>query len=318
MWLGDSMLLQIILFGLIFYTIYLMIEKIKRDRLLEKINKYIDEKNEKYYKDFLNDYEKRKKVKILQRINLIYKLNLMIEKAGIRRNVFVNPISIIVMGIVCAMLAYVMAFNFFKMITLAFIVAVPCVFIPILIVEGIGNYKSNKVEKTFLNFLIQLKNYARINNDVASAFKQVQTVEPLQSYINKFNLEISSGIKLDVAMEHLKEKISVEKFKEFFSNVQYCYIYGGDFSALIEKNCKIISELQVEKEKRKQETQGARAVLYILIFLNLFVYITYIKNNYENYLIMQRSFVGVGILYWNFISMWLLIFLAERVKKLDY
>ena len=38
------------------------------EKLLEKINKYVNEKNEKYYREFLNNCEKRKKVKILQEI----------------------------------------------------------------------------------------------------------------------------------------------------------------------------------------------------------------------------------------------------------
>lgn len=318
MWLGDEMFLNIIFFILVGATIYLTLEKIREEKILEKINDYIEKKNEKYYRNFLNDYEKHKKVKILQKYNFVYKLNVLMEKAAIKRNMFVNPAMIILYGFGISILVYIITFEFFKIISLAVIVALPSIIIPIVVIEWIANYKSEKLEKTFLNFLIQLKNYVQISNDISSALRQVKTVEPLQSYLEKFNLEINSGIKFETAIEHLKEKISVKKFKEFFSNVQYCYIYGGNFTALIDKNYKIISDLQSEKERRKQETQSARLVLYILIFLNLFVYVTYIKNNYENYMIMQRSFLGMAILYWNFISMWFLIFLAESVKKLDY
>jgi hypothetical protein len=40
--------------------------------------------------------------------------------------------------------------------------------------------------------------------------------------------------------------------------------------------------------------------------------------NPENYNIMQKTFIGNAILYWNFISIWLLVLLANKVKKLDY
>lgn len=312
------MFLKILLFCLMALTIYLMLEKIKEEKMLEKINKYIEIKNEKYYRNFLNDYEKRKKVKILQKFNWGYKLNVLIEKAAIKRNLLVNPMMIILYGICVVIIVYKIAFEFFKIVSLSVLVSLPTFFFPIMLIAWIANYKSERMEKTFLNFLIQLKNYAQINNDIASSLQQVKTIEPLQSYIDKFNIEINSGIKIETAIEHLKEKISVKKFKEFFSNVQCCYIYGGNFTMLIDKSYKIIADLQSEKERRKQETQGARMVLYILIFLNIFVYVTYIKNNYENYLIMQRNFWGMAILYWNFISMWILILLAERVKKLDY
>ena len=174
------------------------------------------------------------------------------------------------------------------------------------------------IEKIFLNVLLQLKNYTKINNDIIYAMQQIETIEPLQSYINIFLIEINSGIKFEKAISNLKEKIKIQTYKDFLSNLEYCYLYGGSFTVLIDKSYKLISEIQNEKNIRNQETKSARMVLFILIFLNIFVYITNIKNNHDNYIIMQKSIVGNIILYWNFISMWLLILLASKVKKLDY
>lgn len=312
------MFLKIVLFILIGILCYLAVEKIREDKILEKINNYINLKNKKYYDNYIKNYEKNKKVKLVERININYKINLLIDRAGIQRNLLINPFSLIVMGIICVIIFYNLSFSFLKVFSLSLIASIPTVLFPFIILNSIGTYKEERLEKVFLNFLLQLKNHAKISNDITSAFREIETVEPLQSFINKFNIELSSGIKFAVAIEHLKEKISIAKFKEFFSNVQYCYLYGGDFTELIEKNYNMISELQNEKGKRLQETKGARMVLVVLMLLNLFVYITYIKNNYENYLIMQRSIVGIMILYWNFISMWLLMLLASKVKKLDY
>ena len=175
-----------------------------------------------------------------------------------------------------------------------------------------------KIEKIFPNFFLQLKNYTRINNDIVYALREIQTIEPLQTYINTFLIEINSGIKFEKAIQNLKEKIDIEIFRNFFSNLEYCYLYGGSFTELIDKSYKMISEIQKEKNTRIQETKSARMVLFILIFLNLFVYISNIKNNPENYMIMQKTLIGNVILYWNFISIWLLMLLANKVKKLDY
>ena len=286
--------------------------------MIEKMNHYINEKNEKYYEEFLKKYEKNKKITITERLNIIYKLNILIDKANISRNLFINPVMIIVYSIICVFIAYQLAFQFLKLSLLSMVIAIPCIFIPTALINLIASYKEEKIEKIFLNFLLQVKNYTKINNDITSAFKEVDTPEPLKTHIQKFNIEIGSGIKFETAMEHLKEKISVAKFREFFSNLQYCYLYGGSFPHLIDKSYQMIAELQEEKSKRVQETKSARIVLFILIMLNIYVYITYIKNNYENYLIMQRSLIGMAILYWNFISIWILIWLSMRVKKLDY
>ena len=80
----------------------------------------------------------------------------------------------------------------------------------------------------------------------------------------------------------------------------------------------MISEIQEEKKKRIEETKSARIVLFILILLDIIVYVSFIKSNVENYMIMTRSAIGNLILYWNFISMWLLVWISIRVKKLDY
>jgi Flp pilus assembly protein TadB len=189
---------------------------------------------------------------------------------------------------------------------------------PIIILKYLGSRNDEKIEKTLMIFLLQLKNYTKINNDIVYAFKEIHTVEPLQSYIQKFLVQLNSGIKFESAIESLKEKICISRFKIFLSNLQHCFLYGGNITELIERSYNSLEILQGEKERRLQETKGARTVLYILIGLNIFVYFTFINNNYENFSIMRTSIFGNLIIYWNFISIWLLIFLANKVKKLDY
>lgn len=310
--------MNILLFLLIGVSTYLIIEKIRENKILEKINKYINKKNELYYKEFLKNYEKSKKIKLVENLNVKYKISLLIERANINQNILINPVSLIIYGMICSFVVYIFAFNVFKVHGIALIISAPCIVIPFVIIKAVISYKAQKMEKVFLNFLLQLKNYTKISNDVVGAFQSIETIEPLQSYIRKFNIELNSGIKFEAAIEHLKEKIGILKFREFFSNVQYCYLYGGNFSSLIDKSYKSINEIQKEKAKRLEETRSARLVLLILMLLNIVVYITYVRNNTENYMIMKSSVLGLGILYWNFISMWILIYLSENVKELDY
>ena len=312
------MLINILLLLLICVTCYLIADLLISKKVNDKISKYLKYQNEKYYEELLKYYEKNKKVKITTKLNIIHKINVLIEKAGLQRGIIFNPLTVILMCIAIFISSYLLVLHSFKMIFLSLIVSIPSIFIPILIISLIAESKSKKVEKVMLNFLLQLKNYTQINNDIIYAFKQVKTVEPLQSYVKKFLIEINSGIKFEKAIENLKEKITFEKFNMFFTNLQYCYLNGGSFTELIKKNYKMISNIQNEKNVREQETMGARIVLVILIILDLFVYFTFIKNNYDNYLIMTKSFVGNLILYWNFISIWLMFLLIHKVKKLDY
>lgn len=312
------MILKILLFIIIALDSYLIIQKLIDINIIKRVNKYLNEKNEKYYEELLKYYDKNKKIKLKSKINIFHKINIKLDKAGIKRNILINPITLIFISIFSCAIIYFFVFNYLKIITLSLIVSIPSILIPFIVISFIGNYKSEKIEKIFPNFLLQFKNYTRINNDIIYAMREVQTIQPLQTYINTFLIEINSGIKFEKAIQNLKEKIDIEIFRNFFSNLEHCYLYGGSFTELIDKSYKMINEIQKEKEARIQETKSARMVLFILIFLNLFVYISNIKNNPENYMIMQKTFIGNSILYWNFISVWLLVLLANKVKKLDY
>ena len=312
------MFIRILLFIIIGVLSYMIVDYAMKINLIAKINKYVKMKNERYYEEMLKNYEKTKKLKIKTKLNIIHKINVSLERAVISGNLFINPITILILSLICFIITYILAFNFFEIVFLSMSISLPCLLIPMVIINFIGNYKNSKIEKIFLNVLLQLKNYTKINNDIIYAMQQIETIEPLQSYINIFLIEINSGIKFEKAISNLKEKIKIQTYKDFLSNLEYCYLYGGSFTVLIDKSYKLISEIQNEKNIRNQETKSARMVLFILIFLNIFVYITNIKNNHDNYIIMQKSIVGNIILYWNFISMWLLILLASKVKKLDY
>lgn len=311
-------MINMVLFMLIGISIYISLEKITTSNYINKFNDYILKKNEKYYEDLLKYYDKNKKIKLKEKINYFRKINILIDRCDLRDNLFVNPLTVIVIGIISIIVAYVVAFEFFKIILLSVIIAIPFFYLPLFILITIANYKEEKIEKVFLNFLLQLKNHTKINNDIVAAMKEVKTIEPLQSYIKKFLIEISSGVRFEKAIDNFREKINIKQIKSFLGNLEHCYLYGGNFTELIDKSYKMIEDIQKEKTKRAEETKGARIVLFILILLDLLVYVSFIKSNEENYMIMRKTILGNMILYWNFISVWLLVWISTLVKKLDY
>ncbi len=302
----------------ILVSAYIIAEILVNAKLNEKLSKYIQIKNDKYYKDLVKYYNKNKKIKIVSKINIIYKLNILIDKSGLKRGIIINPISIIILSMCSFVITLVVVYKIMNIILLSFIISLPAVFLPVFVIEIIKDVNSRKLERVMLDFLLQLKNYTKINNDIIYAFKQVKTVEPLQSHISTFLVEVNSGVKFEKAIENIKEKISFQSLKIVFSNIQHCHIYGGSFSELMDKSYKMIYKIQKEKTARIQETKNARIVLGILIMLDLFVYFNFIKSNYDNYQIMTRRLLGTLILYWNFISIWILLILMRKVKKLDY
>lgn len=310
-------------FNILFFLLvgsfsYLLVSIIDDKKVWKKISKIVNEKNQKYYEELIKYKNKNAKVKLTTKLNLIYRINIALDKAGIKVGMVINPITIIIYSVLSFIVCYYIVFDIFKIHILSIVISLPAILIPQTSLSIMAELKSEKIEKAMLDFVLQLKNYTEINNDIVYAFKQVKTVEPLQGYIDKFLIEINSGIKFEKAIDNIKEKLNFEILKSFFSNIEHCYIYGGSFTKLISKSYDSINKLQKEKATRKQETKSARLVLGILIFLDLFVYFSFIRNNYDNYLIMTTRFLGNVILYWNFISIWLLILLMKNVKKLDY
>ncbi len=308
-------ILFIILVGIVsFFVAKYLIEA----NLNEKVSKYIEKKSEQYYRETQIYYNKNKKVKLTTKLNLLHKIDVLLEKASLKRGLFINPIVVIMLCVLSFLLCYIVFHSVLKIVLLSIIISIPGLFIPIFVLKQIADYNNSKIEKGMLDFLLQLKNYTQVGNDIVYAFSQLKTIEPLQSYINKFLIEINSGVKFEKAIENIKEKIAIEKLRNVFSNIEHCYLHGGDFKELIGKSYQMISKVQHEKKTRIQETKSTRIVLAILIALDILVYFSYIKNNPENYEIMTQRFLGIIILYWNFISIWILFALMDKVKKLDY
>lgn len=312
------MILKIIFFVLILIASYIIIENLYNKEILKRVNNYISKKNEDHYEKLLKYYEKNKKIKLKNKINYFRKIDILIDRCGLERNCLINSVTILMLGIISVVISYILAFSFFKIFLLSVIISIPVFFLPFAILNFMAEYREEKIEKVFLNFLLQLKNHTKINNDIIYAFSEVKTMDPLQGYIRKFLVEISNGIRFEKVMKNLKDKISNEQIKMFFGNLEYCHLYGGNFSELIEKSYKVINDMMREKSRRIEETRSARIVLFILIFLDFVVYMSFIKSDPDIYLIMRKNIIGNMILYWNFISMWFLVFIASKVKKLDY
>lgn len=308
-------MMKVILFCSIGISIYLLLDIIVTQKILHKAKKYFYEKNEEYYLQLMKYYDKNKKLKIKEKLNIWHKIAILIDRCNFEHNIFLNPISIITLGFLCVYIAFIIAYQFFEMLALSALISLPFFFSPFLVLEWIAERKERKLEKIFLNFLLQLKNHTQIHNDIIIAMKEIKTLDPLNQYVKKFLLEIESGIKFEKAMDNFKEKIKIKQIKMFLTNVQHCYLYGGSYTELIDKSYKIIGEIQQEKIRRTEETRSARMVLFFLILLDILVYISYIKSNAENYAIMQRTILRKRNFVLEFYFYMGISFISNKSKK---
>ena len=132
------MTLNIILFALIAFTCYLVAEILISKNISKKISKYLKYKSDKYYEDLMKYYEKNKKVKLLSKLNILHKINILIEKAGLQRGILLNPITIILLCIVTFIICYLLVVNSCKIIFLSMIISAPSLIFPIFILSAIS------------------------------------------------------------------------------------------------------------------------------------------------------------------------------------
>lgn len=312
----------ILLLSITFMVVSLVRRAFSR-QYFEKIQNNIELVNREYLKEILIRREKKKKLKLRNNRSILYRLGLLIDKASIRNNKFfwfLNPQIILLMCICTAAFTYALFESFFKVVSVSLMMAVPGFFIPITVLSFMAQKKEADIERVLGNFILQLKNNTKIHNDIIEAFRAVQDscIEPLRTFTGRFLAEVNSGISVEEALQNFKDKVDINRFKLFLTNIEYCYTYGGDFTELLDKTQKLISEIQREKKHRTRETRSARLVLFILIGLDLFLYFNFIKVEPEYMNIMRTTFFGQMILNFNFISIWFLLWLSYSVKKLDY
>lgn len=290
---------------------------------LKKIKDNIEIISFEYQRELLIRREKQKKLKIKKNRSIFYRMSLLIERTGLKNGRifwFVNP-QIVILVCICSSFFFFLLFErVFKVTSVGAIMAFPGFFVPIIGMSFIAQKKETDIEKVLVNYLLQLKNNTRIHNDIIEAFRAVQDncIEPLKTFTKQFLAEINSGVSVEEALDNFKDKVNINRFRLFLTNVRHCYIYGGDFTELLDKTQKLISEIQTEKKRRIQETRSARLVLFVLIGLDLYLYFNFIKAEPEYMSIMRTSFFGQLILNFNFISIWFLVWLSYAVKNLDY
>ena len=252
---------------------------------------------------------------------LFYKLELVIEKSGIQDYIFlIDSRILLILCLISAFIFFAIFESLFGVTSVGIITSFPGFFVPIMLLGIMTRRREEQVEKVLGDYLLQLKNSTRIHNDIIEAFRNVQDkcMEPLKTFTRQFVAEVNSGISVEVAIDNFRDKVDTKKFKLFLINIQYCYIYGGNFTELLDKTQRLIAEIQKEKRTRIRETRSARIVIFLLIFLDIYLYFNFIMSQPDYLSIMRNTFYGQLILNANFLSIWFLLWLSYSVKKLDY
>jgi len=246
-----------------------------------------------------------------------------IEVSFKKLNIHYNTISVFILvgiGGIIGLIVFFICEQFFPLTSMSAIIAIPLIMVPIWIIKYIANKEHDKLEVGLNDFFIQLKTALKINSDIIEALRRIQNIvlEPFSTYTRQLLTEINAGVMPEKALESFAQKINMKKFSLYINNVRYCHIYGGDIDSLTEKTQIILAETIKQKKKRVKETKSICTVLYILIFIDVYMYFFFINGNQYYLNTMVNSIIGKLILNINFVSIWGIIWLSKVVRKLDY
>lgn len=284
---------------LCFFVKYIYIKKIyyKNINLINKI---------------INRIKKFRYIKIIS--DALIKSNYSFRIKGVN---IISTLNIVILSIFFSLITFILTYRYLNLIFSSTILSIISFFIPYYIIKYNSYRKKIKILNIFPNYVVNLKNYTDVNNDIVEAFRRTSVEEPLNKYIDKFNVSIQKGVKLYDAFETLKNNINIEKINKFITLLQFCYVYGGNFGTLLDKFSKIQMKANILREKERQKTFSAKLVLMVLILLNIYILFGFVLSNNDYYDILVKTFVGNIILNINIISYIFIFYMYIKLNKME-
>ncbi|MDD3303343.1 MAG: hypothetical protein PHP54_00275 [Clostridia bacterium] len=212
-------------------------------------------------------------------------------------------------------MVYFISYRIFSVISTSMIISCISLSIPYQIIKQRYYKRKEKILAIFPTYIITLKTYIQVTNDIIVAFKNAKVIEPLKKYIDKFNIYVEKGISVYEAFENLKNEIDIRQISGFISSLQVCYINGGNFSILLQRYANLLSKSNLQREKEDQENFSSILVLIVLIIINIVLLFSFVFINVEYKVIITQTFVGKMLLNINIISYLFIYFMIKKISK---
>ena len=300
---------------------YLLLREIKDNHAIESVTKNLIEKT------FDAEQKRKNREEQLQieegnreKMNLIYRFDLIIEKSGIKRKltfmnteIFIITVagSSIIVGILSGMI-------FHNMLYEILIIAI-YLFLVYIMMFLLVTHNSKVIEENLLQFSDLLESYSAASDDIIDIFEKTAEYldEPLYSAIKKCVMEARTDGNIQAAFQRLKIRVGNRKLSELLSNIEECSNNNADYGGVVRRIHDSIETYITEKEERKKLAAGAKKniLLMVLVFLySIKVVQDFIGMNVFIYL--QKTPMGKIILIFGFgVTLFVIYKLVVMGKK---
>ena len=267
------------------------------------------------FKISLRDTHKYKKIKYYKNnINNIFE-ELDYEYTLFNYNVF-SFLTYLIISVILFITSYIISYNYLKLYITSFLIA--CIFstIPYIVLKILVKNRKNKILELYPSYLVNLKTYTRVDNNIINAMSKVTVNKPLKKYIEIFNISNKNGVGVFESFEVLKKNINIDKISNFLTLLEHCTLSGGDVTKILDKYAKMQMKINLRDEKEKQSIFTSKLSLVILVVMNLYILFGFILSNTDNYTLITTTLVGQIILNINIISLVLIGYLYYKISEI--
>lgn len=268
--------LYTIAFGLCVGLGFFLVRTIRQNNVMTRMTSFakesfqytIDKTKERKY----NAEEEYRKHGKKEKESVFYRIDIMLEKMGIRKNLPFLVTEIFLLLIVLISIGIGILVNIF---TKNMLFTVAAFFLNLLFIYIScflrAEYIDRKIEENILQFADLLESYSLTSDDIIDVFDNVYEYldEPLRGIILDCVTEVKFNGDINLAFQRMRVKADNRKFSELLFNIEECSKNNADYGTVVRGMHELMEEQQGEQEERKRMANGAR--LNILIMLGVYV-----------------------------------------------
>lgn len=268
-----------------------------------------------------------KKVKIKNKIknnriyvNIVKKYKELIEEVFQRQILLshqkhITVSNILIFSTAFFVVTFIVFFKIIKLYSTAIILSTFVYLLPYIVLKQIIDKEKKKILYMLPAYIVNLKNHIQQDNNIIIAMRNVTCIEPLNKYIQRFNMQIERGINIKTALNGLKSQVGIKKFDDLLIAIETCYFNGGRFENILNKYIAIISKENIQREKIKERAYSSVVILIIIMIINIYLVYTFIFSNDEYANIIRNTLIGNIILNINTLSYILIGFIVSKIYR---
>lgn len=207
----------------------------------------------------------------------------LIEKSNIRKYVpFANSYTLLLSCLTIFIITFELVYKAMFSVIAATIICSIFSLTPILILDVLGRYNSEKIRRKLAEFVSILNRWCAVKEDIIYAFERSLTSgieEPLKTFVRDMVIQINRGIEPATALDILSMKVDNTQFRDFIINIKQNLKHRGDIRILLTNLENQFYKIEEEYNRRKISTYKDRMIVYCTMFVVLITAYYFLKVN---------------------------------------